>query len=168
MAEAFLVMKGNPKNLHSFADAAKKSDAILGVGRGSVEVQNALDAGMPKSRLLLLPDTTSALSALLAGRVDAFSATTATISALSSASDRVERALPFTQPLNAEGKVNYGYPALAFRQADTDFRDAYNAELKKVRESGKLLEILKAYGFTEDELPPAGLTAAELCNPARQ
>ncbi|TIQ83595.1 MAG: ectoine/hydroxyectoine ABC transporter substrate-binding protein EhuB [Mesorhizobium sp.] len=164
MGEAFLVAKGNPKSLRSYTDVAQKSDVVLGAGRGSVEGQIALDAGVPKSRVLLFPDMDSVLSALIAGRVDVFAATTATVTAgAAAASDKVERALPFTQPVDANGNVIYGYPALAFRQDDSDFRDAYNAELKKLKESGKLLEILRAYGFTENELLPADLTAADLC-----
>ncbi|MDA9446113.1 hypothetical protein XI01_05205 [Bradyrhizobium sp. CCBAU 21360] len=162
MGDAFLVPKGNAKSLHSYADVAK-SDAVLGVGKGSVEVQYALDAGIPKNRLLQFPDTESGLSALLAGRVDAIAATTATVAAGAATSDRLERVLPFTQPVGADGKVIYGYPALAFRQADSDFRDAYNVELNKLRDSGKLLKILQTYGFTESELPPADVTAADLC-----
>lgn len=162
MGDAFLVPKGNPKSLHGYADVAK-SDAVLGVGKGSVEVQYALNAGIPKNRLLQFPDTESGLSALLAGRVDAIAATTATIAAGAATSDRLERALPFTQPVGADGKVIYGYPALAFRQADSDFRDAYNIELNKLRDSGKLLKILETYGFIESELPPADVTTADLC-----
>ncbi|MCK1505425.1 ectoine/hydroxyectoine ABC transporter substrate-binding protein EhuB [Bradyrhizobium sp. 18] len=163
MGDAFLVPRGNPKSLHSYADIAQKSDVVLGVGKGSVEVQYALDAGIPKKRLLQFPDADSSLSALLAGRIDALAATTATITAGAAVSDKLERALPFTQPVGADGKVIYGFPALAFRQADSDFRDAYNVELNKLRESGELLKILAAYGFTDSELPPADLTAADLC-----
>ncbi|WP_271610849.1 hypothetical protein [Bradyrhizobium sp. CCBAU 21360] len=85
------------------------------------------------------------------------------VAAGAATSDRLERALPFTQPVGPDGKVIYGYPALAFRQADSDFRDAYNVELNKLRDSGKLLKILEAYGFTESELPPADVSAADLC-----
>ncbi|UCI32014.1 ectoine/hydroxyectoine ABC transporter substrate-binding protein EhuB [Mesorhizobium sp. B4-1-4] len=163
MGDALLVLKGNPKSLHSYADVAQKNDVNLSAGKGSVEYQFALDAGIPKNRLFAFPDTTAELSALLSGRVDAMAETTATVNALAPASDKVERALPFTQPVSADGKTVYGYPALAFRQADSDFRDAYNDQLKKLRESGKLLDIVKAYGFTETDLPPADLTAADLC-----
>ncbi|WP_188393953.1 ectoine/hydroxyectoine ABC transporter substrate-binding protein EhuB [Mesorhizobium sp. SARCC-RB16n] len=163
MGEGFLVLKGNPKSIHSFNDVAQKSNVILGASRGSAEVQYALDAGVPKDRLLLFPDEPSLLSALLAGRIDAVSLTAVTISKLLAASDKVERVEPFSQPVDAKGKAVSGYPGLAFRKEDSDLRDAYNVELKKLRESGKLLEILKAYGYSDDELPPAEVTAAELC-----
>ncbi|ASP87157.1 ectoine/hydroxyectoine ABC transporter substrate-binding protein EhuB [Sinorhizobium meliloti] len=163
MSDALLVLKGNPKALHSYTDIAKKSDVILAVGRGSVEFQHALDAGVPKSRLFAFPDNDAGLAALLGGRADAIAATAATISAWAPVSDKIERALPFAQPVGPDGKTLYGYPALAFRQADSDFRDAYNGELKKLRESGKLLEILKVYSFSEPDLPPEELTAADIC-----
>ncbi|WP_342723861.1 ectoine/hydroxyectoine ABC transporter substrate-binding protein EhuB [Bradyrhizobium sp. B097] len=163
MTETFLVMKGNPKSLHSYTDVAKSS-AILAVNRGSVDVGYATDAGVPKERLMQVPDVPSGLSALLAGRADAFAATIATITAMAAANNTLERAEPFAPPVDAEGKVKYDYSAVAFREADSDFRDAYNGALKKLHESGKLLEILKKYGYSENEVPPVEVTAGQLCN----
>jgi polar amino acid transport system substrate-binding protein len=68
----------------------------------------------------------------------------------------------FEQPI-VEGKSVRGYGATAFRMEDTSFRDAFNAELAKMKQSGELLDILKTFGFTEQELPQDA-TAAELCS----
>ncbi|MEX3954269.1 ectoine/hydroxyectoine ABC transporter substrate-binding protein EhuB [Paraburkholderia sp. EG287A] len=163
MSDALLVPKGNPKNLHSYADIAKDKSVMLATGRGSVEYQHAIDAGIPKDRVSAFTDTDAELAALTSHRADAVVETAATISVWAKASDKLERALPFTQPVGADGKALYGYPALAFRPADADFRDAYNAQLKKLRESGKMLEILKQYGFSEADLPPENLTSTDLC-----
>jgi hypothetical protein len=45
---------------------------------------------------------------------------------------------------------------------DLDLADAYNAELQKAIDSGKLLEILVAQGFGKEMLPPVGVTAQDL------
>jgi len=72
--------------------------------------------------------------------------------------DGIERVMDFTQP-EIDGKSVRGYGAAAFRKEDDAFREAFNAELEKLKESGELLEILKTFGFTEQELP--GDTTAE-------
>ncbi|PRX19633.1 amino acid ABC transporter substrate-binding protein (PAAT family) [Paraburkholderia sp. BL18I3N2] len=163
MSDALLVHKGNPKYLHSYADIAKDKSVTLSTGRGNVEYQHAIDAGIPKERISAFTDNDTELAALTTGRADAVVETAATVSVWAKASGNIERALPFAQPVSADGRTLYGYPALAFRPADADFRDAYNAELKKLRKSGKMLEILKQYGFSETDLPPENLTAADLC-----
>lgn len=58
----------------------------------------------------------------------------------------------FTQPV-IDGSKTRDYGAVAFRKGDDDFVEAFNAELEKMKESGKLLEILQEFGFTEQELP---------------
>ena len=50
---------------------------------------------------------------------------------LDSASDEsIERVADFEQPV-IDGESVRGYGATAFRQADTEFQEAYNAELQK-------------------------------------
>ncbi|WP_276325903.1 ectoine/hydroxyectoine ABC transporter substrate-binding protein EhuB [Paracoccus alcaliphilus] len=163
MGDGLLVRKGNPKRLESYADIAQNGDVTLAGGRGSVQSRNAAAAGIPKDSLLLFPDHQTSMSALLAGRVDAMTTTTASAIALAASSHQVERVLSFKGGMDADGKPIYGYPGLAFRKEDSDFRDAYNAKLEKLKQSGKLAEINKAYGFSEAELPPADLTAETLC-----
>ena len=107
------------------------------------------------------------MAGLIAGRVDAVSATAASIVTLArdTKSSGLERALPFTGARDAQGNEQFGYPALAFRIEDSDFRDAYNAELAKMTTDGTLLEITKRYGFTENDMPLAAKTSEALCNP---
>jgi polar amino acid transport system substrate-binding protein len=167
MGDGVLVRTGNPHNIHSYQDIAINSAIKIGTARGNAQAQTALAAGVPAERQLLFPDNQSALSALIAGRVDAVSATAASIVTLAkdAKTSGVERALPFVGERDAEGSEKFGYPALAFRAEDADFRDAYNAELAKMRADGRLLEILKRYGFTDHEMPPADKTWTSLCNP---
>ncbi|WP_162175077.1 ectoine/hydroxyectoine ABC transporter substrate-binding protein EhuB [Paraburkholderia mimosarum] len=109
MSDALLVPKGNPKNLHSYADIAKDKSVMLATGRGSVEYQHAIDAGIPKNRVSPFTDNDAELAALTSHRADAVVETAATISVWAKASDKLERALPFAQPVGADGKVQYGY-----------------------------------------------------------
>ncbi len=167
MGDGLLVRAGNPHKIHSYEDIAKNPAVKIGTARGNVQAQTAVAAGIPADRQLLFPDNQSALSGLIAGRVDAVSATAASIVTLArdAKESGVERALPFTGLRDANGNEQFGYPGLAFRLEDADFRDAYNVELAKMRAAGTLLEINKRYGFGEADMPAADKTAQALCNP---
>ncbi|QOZ36510.1 ectoine/hydroxyectoine ABC transporter substrate-binding protein EhuB [Bradyrhizobium sp. CCBAU 53421] len=163
MTDALLVKTGNPKNLHSYEDVAKNAAATIGTARGFSTAADALAAGVPRDRQTLFPDNQAAISALIAGRVDAVSATAASIAALYDdlKTKGVERAVPFVGKRDAAGQPHFNYAAVAFRQKDADFRDAYNMQLKAMKIDGALLKILQKYGFSEAEMPDA--TSSSLC-----
>lgn len=167
MGDGLLVQKGNPLKIHSYKDIADNPNIIIGTARGNVQAKTAVEAGVSDERQVLFPDNQSALSALIAGRVQAVSGTAASMVVLARDAQAagVERALPFSGARDATGQERFGYPGLAFRKEDADFRDAYNAELKKMISDGTLLEIYKRYGFSESDLPSTDLTADTLCNP---
>jgi polar amino acid transport system substrate-binding protein len=110
-----------------------------------------------------VPDQDAAISALQSGRADAMTMTGPALhSRLEAANDSgLERVMNFEQPM-MNGESVRGYGATAFRFGDEAFQEAYNAELNKMKESGELLEILKKFGFTEQELPQDA-TAEQLC-----
>lgn len=163
IGEAIAVKKGNPLGLASYQDIADNKKARVAVMTGAVEIGYLEKSGIPKERIIQVPDQASAISALQSGRVEAITMTGPSLQAmLESASDSdIERVGDFKQP-EIDGKSVRGYGATAFRLADKDFQEAYNAELAKMKESGELLEILQKFGFTEQELP-GDMTSAELC-----
>lgn len=163
VGQALGVETGNPKGLKSYADIAAKSDVKVAAMNGGVEYDYLLQAGVKEGQIVVVPDQPAALAAVRSGRAHAMTMTGPALQALLDAGDTsgVERVMDFEQPV-VDGKVSYGYGATAFRKSDTAFVEAFNAELKKLEESGKLLEILSQFGFTEAELPE-GQTAAPLC-----
>ncbi len=60
-----------------------------------------------------------------------------------------------------DGKPRVDGAGFAFRPAETRLRDAFNAELRKMKESGELLRVLRPFGFTKVEM--TDLTTKELC-----
>ncbi|MBB6731735.1 ectoine/hydroxyectoine ABC transporter substrate-binding protein EhuB [Cohnella zeiphila] len=162
IGEAIAVKKGNPANLHSYKDIAANSKAKVAVMNGAVEVEYLQKSGIPDAQIVTVPDQPSAISALQAGRVDAITMTGPALQAMldSAADDKMERVTDFEQPV-IDGKSVRGYGAAVFRKDDGEFREAFNAELQKLKDSGELLEILKPFGFTEQELP-GDMTAEEL------
>lgn len=163
IGEALAVKKGNPLGLGSYADVANDDNAKVAVMTGAVEIGYMEKSGIPSERIIQVPDQASAISALQADRVQAITMTGPSLQAmLDSASDEsIERVTDFEQPV-IDGESVRGYGATAFRKADTEFQQAYNTELQKMKESGELLDILQQFGFTEEELP-GDMTAAALC-----
>ena len=161
IGSAFVVREGNPKSLASFEDVAK-SDARLGVVVGAIEADYAAKTGIPSERIVVFPDAASALAGVQGGRVDAYAATALTVNdLLGKNANGVERAEPFTDPV-IDGKDVRGYGAFAFRSEDTALRDAVNEKLAAYLGTDGHAEAVKAFGFTEGELP-GDTTAAQLC-----
>lgn len=158
---ALLVKKGNPEGLSDFESVAKKKSAKLAVMNGAVEVEQAKGAGVPESQLQVVADQQGGLDAVKSGRADAFALTSISLRALVKADSSVELAEPFIPVV--DGKEQVGAGAAVFRKGDEELRDAYNAELKKLIESGKWLDLVKQYGFTEAEMPKPDATAEEFC-----
>jgi polar amino acid transport system substrate-binding protein len=163
VGEAFIVARGNPLALNSYDGAARHPEARLGVVAGTVEREYARRTGVPDARVVVFPDAPSALDGVIAGRVDAYAATSLTVNTLltRAQSRRVERAVPFSDPVIA-GKFARGYGAFGFRKADRDLVAAFNSALARFIGTPRHLELVKPFGFTRAELPgPA--TATALC-----
>ncbi|WP_270165136.1 ectoine/hydroxyectoine ABC transporter substrate-binding protein EhuB [Paenibacillus sp. SYP-B4298] len=162
IGEAIAVQKGNPLQLRSYEDIAS-SGAKVAVMTGALEIEYLEKSGVADSQIVIVPDQDAAVNALQAGRADVITMTDPALrSRLEAAQDdKLERVEAFEQPV-IDGSSVRGYGASAFRQADTEFVEAFNDELAKLKQSGELLEILERFGFSEAELP-GEMTAAELC-----
>lgn len=158
MLDAFIVRKGNPKNLHDYKDVVE-SKAKFATGTGYAEIQYAVDAGYKESDILIVPDQVAGLNAVEAGRVDVFAGTALTTREVVKKSRKTESTKPFA-PL-VDGKPHVDGGGFAFRPTETGLRDAFNVELRKLKESGELFRILQPFGFTKNEM--TDMTAKELC-----
>jgi polar amino acid transport system substrate-binding protein len=158
MLDAFIVRKGNPKGLHDYKDIVAKK-AKFATGTGYAEIQYAVDAGYKQSDILIVPDQVAGLNAVEAGRVDVFAGTALTVREVVKKSGKTESTKPFA-PL-VKGKPHIDGGAFAFRPTETGLRDAFNVELRKLKQSGELFRILRPFGFTKAEM--TDLTAKELC-----
>ncbi|REK77055.1 ectoine/hydroxyectoine ABC transporter substrate-binding protein EhuB [Paenibacillus paeoniae] len=163
IGEGLAVKSGNPLGLNSYAAIAENKNAKVAVMAGAVEIGYLTASGVSEKQMVIVPDQDAAISALQSGRADAMTMTGPALhSRLTAANDPgIERVMDFEQPL-VDGNSVTGYGATAFRMDDTSFRDAFNAELAKMKENGELLDILTAFGFTEHELP-GDATAEQLC-----
>ncbi|WP_328481670.1 ectoine/hydroxyectoine ABC transporter substrate-binding protein EhuB [Streptomyces sp. NBC_00377] len=158
MLDAFIVRKGNPKGLNTYRDVVEKG-ARFATGTGYAEIQYAVEAGYDEGDILIVPDQVAGLNAVEAGRVDVFAGTALTAREVVKKSAKAEATKPFAPLVGGKPHVDGG--AFAFRPTETKLRDAFNAELRKLKRSGELFRILRPFGFTEAEM--TDLTAKELC-----
>lgn len=154
---AFLVRKGNPKGLHSYADVAKNSNAAIAVMAGAAEDGFARRAGIPNDRIVPLQDPGAMLSAIKAGRADAAALTPASISTMAEkGGDDVEVAKPFETPTWA-----IKYIAPPFRKDATALREAFNQAFKEYVKSARYAELLARSPGRES---PGDMAAQQQCD----
>ncbi|WP_295045901.1 ectoine/hydroxyectoine ABC transporter substrate-binding protein EhuB [uncultured Paracoccus sp.] len=142
-AEALLLPKGNPKGFASYADFANDATATLGAPGGGTEEKLALDAGVPRDRLIVVPDPQSGLKMVQDGRIDAYSLPVLSLNDLLAKSG--DASLEVVAPV--QGAPVYCDGA-AFNRNDTALRDAFDVELAKLKESGEFAKIIEPYGFS--------------------
>jgi polar amino acid transport system substrate-binding protein len=158
IGQAMLVQEGNPKSIVDYSSFTKNTDLKLAVMAGAVEAGYAADAGIDPSQLVLLPDQSSLVAAVKAGRADAAALTALSIADMASKNEGLESTKPFGE---VAGKSVTGHGAVAFRKDETELQQAFNAELKKFLGTPEHLALVEPFGFGKDFLPTK--TTAELC-----
>ncbi len=142
-AEAFAVKKGNPKGFKSYADIAHDPAAKIGAPGGGTEERLSLAAGVPRDRVIVVPDGQSGLKMLQDGRIDAYSLPVLSINdLLKKANDPGLEVVAPVQgaPVSCDGA--------AFRKQDTALRDAFDRILANMKTSGEFAKIIEPYGFS--------------------
>ncbi len=157
--DAFIVAKGNPKNLHNYQDI-KKQNAVLVTGAGYNIVEAAKKEGVPTAQVMQVPGPTEILAAVRAGRADAGGVTFFTANALVKKSGgAVDVSDPSKQP-----EWTYNWVGIGFRKSDTAFLKAFNEALAKHLGSDKMMAAVKEYSYTKAQLPGDGSTAFACAN----
>ncbi len=160
MLDAFIVRKGNPKNLRTYKDIAR-TGAKMATGVGYAEIDYAKEAGVKS--VTTLPDQLAGLLAVEQGRVDVFVGTAVTVRNVVEETETTKAEATAEVTPYVEGKPVIDVGGFAFRSPETNLRDAFNRELHKLKKSGELLEIMRPFGFTKDQMTT--ITAREKCKP---
>ncbi|MTI17501.1 ectoine/hydroxyectoine ABC transporter substrate-binding protein EhuB [Rhodobacteraceae bacterium RKSG542] len=141
-AEAFAVKKGNPLGLTTYAELAAHASAKVGAPGGGTEERLALEAGVPRDRVVVVPDGQSGIKMLQDGRIDVYALPTLSlVDLLGKAQDE---GLELITPI--KGTPVYCAGA-AFRKQDTSLRDAYDVALAEMKASGEFSELVSSFGF---------------------
>jgi polar amino acid transport system substrate-binding protein len=146
--DAFIVAKGNPKAIQTYVDIKDKG-AVLATGAGFNIVEVAKKEGIAEDKIMQVPGPTEILAAVKAGRADAGGVTYFTALNLAEQSDGT---VDVTDPAKLpEWTLNW--VGIAFRKADTDFLEAFNAALKDYLGSDAMMKAVAEYGYTKAQLP---------------
>ncbi|MFC0109497.1 ectoine/hydroxyectoine ABC transporter substrate-binding protein EhuB [Kibdelosporangium aridum] len=157
---AFLVPKGNPKGIKTFAEVAQQN-LRMGVLIGATEKDYAIANGVPENMITAYQNQPSGLEAVSTGRVDAFSLTAISLRDVlgKNPGAPLEVTTPFVPEV--DGKPQFTSGGFAFLPDQTNAVAAFNKELADLKQSGELLRILRPFGFTEAEM--TDMTAQQLC-----
>jgi polar amino acid transport system substrate-binding protein len=139
---AFAVKKGNPLKIRTFKDLAASSTARMTTIGGSVEERTAIELGLPRERIVLMPDPQSGIKMLQDDRADVSAMAVLSIAALlKQANDpNLEMIAPVGAPIYCDG--------VAFRKEDKALRDAFDKVLAEMKTSGEFASIIEPYGFS--------------------
>lgn len=159
--EGLIVKKGNPLDLHSYTDIANNPDVTVVVMSGATEVDFLTEMGVSEDQIITVDDIPATFSAVQSGRADATTGTEMTVKMALQSSDQeaLEFVEDFEQP-DIKGVPSYG--AAGFAPDSDALREAYNAELKKLKESGEILDLITPSGFGEGNIVPLDLTTEQV------
>ncbi|WP_232664191.1 ectoine/hydroxyectoine ABC transporter substrate-binding protein EhuB [Pseudonocardia sp. TRM90224] len=160
---AFLVPTGNPNAVRTFDDV-KAKNLRLAVLSGAVEQGYAQKSGVPDAQIQVFDTQNTLLQAITAGRADAAALTNISLNDVvkKNAGAAVEVTEGFFPVVDGKETVSAG--AFVFRKGDEAMVTAFNAELKKLHESGQWLTIAEPFGFSKDNVPAADVTTQRLCS----
>ncbi len=163
--EGFLVLAGNPLDIHSYDDFVANPSLRMGIVSGADQLDFAQAYGLNENQIVPLAANADAPSALTAGRIDAYAATGLTVAGLADANPRVEGAANFVDPVIG-GETVRSYGAFTFSQNSQEFLDAFNEALAEFHGTQEYRDILMSHGLTEQDIGAAlGTSTAELCTP---
>ncbi|WP_037320085.1 ectoine/hydroxyectoine ABC transporter substrate-binding protein EhuB [Amycolatopsis orientalis] len=159
---ALLVPKGNPQQVRKFEDIAAKKVKVA-VLSAAVEKGYATDSGVAEDQIVTLDSQDNMLRAVTDGRVYCAALTDISLKdVLAKSPGAAAEVTPGFDPVK-DGKPVVSAGAFVFRKDDNPLREAFNAELKKLHDSGEWTRIVTPFGFSADNLPKADVTTEKLC-----
>jgi polar amino acid transport system substrate-binding protein len=159
---ALLVPNGNPQKVFKFEDIAAKKVKVA-VLSAAVEKGYATDAGVSEDQIETLDSQDNMLRAVTDGRVYCAALTDISLKDVLKRNPGANaQVTPGFDPVK-DGKPVVSAGGFVFRKADTSLLDAFNAELKKLHDSGEWTRIVAPFGFTTVNLPKPDVTTEKLC-----
>jgi polar amino acid transport system substrate-binding protein len=160
---AFLVPEGNPKQVTDFA-TAKSKGVPLAVESGAVEKDFATQAGIPDSQLQTFSTPDELLSAVTSGRAYAAVLTDISLKTLAKQNPQAKIEVTPGFPVPVNGVMQGETGGFVFRKNETELLNAFNQQLTTMHSNGEWLKIVQPFGFSQDNIPPAGVTTQKLCS----
>lgn len=148
IGDGFIVAKGNPKGIQTYADVKDKGITLV-TGAGYSNIDAAKAAGVTEDHIMVVPGPTEILAAVEAGRADAGTGTYPTMKQLADSSKgAIEIADASAMP-----ESSFNWAGVGFRKEDKDFLDKFNATQKSYLGSAEMMAAVAEYGYSEAMLP---------------
>ncbi|MBB4423864.1 polar amino acid transport system substrate-binding protein [Bradyrhizobium sp. CIR48] len=157
MGDAFVVRADPGQSVTTYKEVADRGLKI-GVCGGCTMEKFALGAGVKRENLVIFPDDVSGLKMLLDKRIDVLASGAGPMTHVRATSSNPSLTALIQvkdAPMSCTGAV--------FSKEDAEFRNAYNAGLKKIQESGEYTAILKKFGNEELASLVTSRSTALLC-----
>jgi polar amino acid transport system substrate-binding protein len=151
--QALLVRVGNPRRLHSYADAVARPGVKIAVVAGAVEEALLSNLGLRRPRLIAVPDAQTGQAAVMSGLADGLALSSPTVRWMSRLPPygETEMAAAFRQVESAEA-ARLGYGAFAFRPRDRALADAWNKAMAGFIGTAAHRDLVAQFGFTREEV----------------
>ncbi|MCF8467050.1 MAG: ectoine/hydroxyectoine ABC transporter substrate-binding protein EhuB [Sneathiella sp.] len=143
--ESFAVKKGNPLGITNYTELGAHKTVKVGAPGGGTEERLALEAGVPRDRVIVVPDAQSGVKMLQDGRIDVYALPFLSISDLLKKAN--DPNLEIVAPI--KGTPIYCAGA-AFSKKDVALRDAYDKVLADMKKSGEFDKIVEPFGFNAE------------------
>jgi polar amino acid transport system substrate-binding protein len=158
LTDSFLVPKGNPAGINTWEDVIKTKATVV-TTTGTNIAEEAKKAGVPESQLMLVPTKNEVLQAIYSGRAKAgVYAYLENLELVNSSEGKLEATDPHLMPEEARN-----WPAVGFRQEDTDFVDAFNKGLAKYLGTPEMMSAVADDLYTAASLPDKNVTSDWVC-----
>lgn len=155
--DGFFVLKGNPKRINNYTDI-KNSNSIMVAAAGYNNIEAAKKVGVTEQNIMVVPGPTEMLAAVQSGRADAGALPYVEVEHIvAENSDILDATDPTLMP---DWTINY--TGIAFRFEDNDFLDKFNTALSQYLGTPEMLDAVKDYSYTKQNLP-GDKTAAWAC-----
>jgi polar amino acid transport system substrate-binding protein len=162
-AETLIVAAGNPKGITGYEDFATRDDVTVAILAGSYHFDIlTADLGVPEDRIVTFQNNPDAVAAIVAGRADGFATPSLGSEEILDNNGKTEILPDFELLIGDAPSRNWG--GYAFHQGSTEFRDAFNTELKAFQETDEWRGILTSYGMPESDINAIfETTTADIC-----
>lgn len=161
--QGLLVIRGNPRHLHSYEQFLQLKDAKIAVLHGAVEATLLRWMGLPEPQIVFVPDVLTGRVAVESGIADGLALSSPTIQwmVLHDRLGKTEMARPFDQPGGLDW-ARWGFGAFVFRKGDRALQTAWNEAQKGFIGSHEHRDLVGKFGFDRAEAAGSVTTAEVL------
>ncbi|WP_330228190.1 ectoine/hydroxyectoine ABC transporter substrate-binding protein EhuB [Nocardia sp. NBC_00508] len=158
VGSAFLVPKGNPRDITRFEDITRANVRIATLG-GAVENGYAESSGVPSNLIEPMAKQDDILRAVRNN--DVYGGAMLDVTASWLVKNNPDANLEVTSSFQFSAKPDVG--TFNFRLDDDQFREDFNRELRALHESGEWLKLVEPFGLTAANEPDPSRTTEQYC-----